>query len=47
VQRIFDTTRMVLATADAEGITTAEAAERMAERRMDELARVHQIRTFG
>ena len=47
VARIFETTGMVLDTAEAEGITTAEAAERIAERRMDELARVHQIRTFG
>jgi glutamate dehydrogenase/leucine dehydrogenase len=47
VRRIFDTTGTVLAAAEAEGITTAEAADRLAERRMDELARVHLIRTFG
>ncbi|MFP5318829.1 MAG: Glu/Leu/Phe/Val family dehydrogenase [Acidimicrobiia bacterium] len=47
VARIFETTGMVLETADTEGITTAEAADRVAERRMDELARVHLIRTFG
>ena len=39
IRRIYDTTGMVLA--------TAEAADRVAERRMDELARVHQIRTFS
>ena len=47
VAGIYQTTGMVLDTADSEGITTAEAADRVAERRMDELARVHQIRTFG
>jgi glutamate dehydrogenase/leucine dehydrogenase len=47
VRGVFDTTGSLLAKADAEGITTAEAADRMAERRMDELARVHQIRTFS
>ncbi len=46
IGRIFGTTASVLATAESEGITTAEAADRVAERRMDELARVHQIRTF-
>jgi valine dehydrogenase (NAD+) len=34
VDRIFDTTTAVLATAVAEGITTAEAADGMAERRL-------------
>ncbi|HVL26640.1 MAG TPA: Glu/Leu/Phe/Val dehydrogenase dimerization domain-containing protein [Acidimicrobiales bacterium] len=47
VARIFETTGMVLDTAETEGITTAEAADRVAERRIDELARVRQIRTFG
>jgi len=46
VQRIFETTGRVLAVAEAEGVTTAEAADRIAERRMAELARVRQIRTF-
>lgn len=47
VAGIFHTTGMVLDTAVSEGITTAEAADRVAERRMDELARVHRIRTYG
>ena len=47
VRRIFDTTTMVLKTAEAEGITTAEAADKVGERRMDEMARLHLIRTFG
>ena len=46
VRRIFETTGSVLATAEAEGITTVEAADRLAERRMDEVARVQYIRTF-
>jgi leucine dehydrogenase len=46
VRRIFDTTLAVLETAEHEGITTAQAADRVAERRMGELARIHQIRTF-
>jgi valine dehydrogenase (NAD+) len=44
VRRVFDTTAAVLATAEAEGITTAEAADRQAERRIDAIGRVHQIR---
>ncbi|MGH9224107.1 MAG: Glu/Leu/Phe/Val family dehydrogenase [Acidimicrobiales bacterium] len=47
VRRVFDTTTMVLQAAEAEGITTAEAADRIGERRMEEMARVYQIRTFG
>ena len=47
VGRIYETTTMVLRTAATEGITTAEAADRVAERRMEEIAQVHQIRTFG
>jgi valine dehydrogenase (NAD+) len=46
VRRIFDTTRLVLAAAESEGITTVEAADRMAERRMDEVGHVRRIRTF-
>jgi leucine dehydrogenase len=46
IRRIFETTTAVLQTAEAERITTAEAADRVAERRIAELARVHQIRTF-
>jgi glutamate dehydrogenase/leucine dehydrogenase len=45
VRRIFDTTAAILAAAEAEGITTAEAADRVAERRMDQLAHVSRIRT--
>jgi valine dehydrogenase (NAD+) len=44
VRRIFDTTAAVLEAAEAEGITTAEAADRRAERRIDAIGRVHQIR---
>lgn len=46
IRRIFDTTKAVIATAAADGITTAAAADRVAERRIAELAKVHQIRTF-
>jgi glutamate dehydrogenase/leucine dehydrogenase len=46
VRGIFDTTAAVLATARREGITTVEAADRMAERRLAELGRVPLIRTF-
>ena len=46
VRRIFETTGRVLATAEAEGVTTAEAADRIAERRMDEVGHVRNIRTF-
>ena len=46
VQRIFDTTSRVLATAEDEGVTTADAADRIAERRIADMARVRQIRTF-
>jgi glutamate dehydrogenase/leucine dehydrogenase len=46
VRRIFETTGAVLATAEAEGITTAEAADRLAERRMDDVGHVRRIRTF-
>ena len=47
VRRIFDTTASVLNQADAEGISTAEAADRVAERRIAALGHVHQIRTAG
>jgi leucine dehydrogenase len=43
VRRIFDTTKAVIETAEAEGITTAAAAERIAERR---IAAVSQVRLF-
>jgi glutamate dehydrogenase/leucine dehydrogenase len=45
VRRIFDTTAAVIAMADSEGVTTAEAAEQLAERRIADVARVGQIRT--
>jgi glutamate dehydrogenase/leucine dehydrogenase len=44
VRRIFDTVTSVLQTADADHITTAAAAERLAERRIAALSAVHQIR---
>lgn len=47
IRRIFDTTARVLETADAEGITTAAAADRVAERRIEQLAHVQQIRLFS
>ena len=46
VRRIFDTTLAVIATAEAEGITTAAAADRLAEARMAEVGRVGLLRTF-
>ncbi|HWC12449.1 MAG TPA: Glu/Leu/Phe/Val dehydrogenase family protein, partial [Acidimicrobiales bacterium] len=45
VRRIFDTTAALLAMAETDGVTTAEAADRLAERRIDDVARVHHIRT--
>lgn len=45
VRRIFDTTAAVIAIAESEGVTTAEAAEQLAERRIADVARVRQIRT--
>ena len=45
VRRIFDATAAVLALAEADGVTTAEAADQLAERRIDDVARVRQIRT--
>jgi valine dehydrogenase (NAD+) len=41
--RIRDATLAVLRTADAEGITPVEAADRLAERRMESVAAVHRI----
>ena len=46
VRRIFDTTAAVLATAEAEGVTTAEAADGLAERRIEAVGHVRHIRTF-
>ena len=45
VRRIFDTTTAVLETAKAEGIPTALAADRLAERRIEALTSVQAIRT--
>lgn len=42
--RIFDTTKKLLAEADAAGVPPAEAADRMAERRMAEVGRLRTIR---
>jgi glutamate dehydrogenase/leucine dehydrogenase len=47
IRRIFDTTGAVLAAAQAEGIPTTEAADRMAERRLEALGHVQLIRTFA
>ncbi|MGH9179100.1 MAG: Glu/Leu/Phe/Val family dehydrogenase [Acidimicrobiales bacterium] len=47
IRRIFDTTAGVLATAAAEGVTTVEAADRMAERRLEQMGRVKLIRPAG
>jgi len=46
VRGIYDTTLAVLRTAEAERITTAAAADRMAEQRMEQLGHVRLIRTF-
>jgi leucine dehydrogenase len=46
VRRIFDTTATVLQTASDEGITTAAAADRLAEARIAALGGVGHIRTF-
>ena len=45
IRRVFDTTAAVLETAAAEGITTTEAADRMAERRLEQVGRVQLIRS--
>jgi valine dehydrogenase (NAD+) len=42
--KIYDTTRRLLAMADAEGVPPAVAADRMAERRMAEVGRLQSIR---
>ena len=47
VERIFDTLTSVLTAADAEGVTTAEAADQLAERRIAALSAVHHIRPPG
>jgi glutamate dehydrogenase/leucine dehydrogenase len=45
VRRIFDTTLAVISTAEAGGITTAAAAEHLAEHRIADLTHVYAIRT--
>lgn len=47
IRRIGETTARVLATAAAQGITTVEAADRLAERRLEEVGRVQLIRPGG
>jgi glutamate dehydrogenase/leucine dehydrogenase len=47
VRRIFDNVTAVLALAEAEGATTAAAADSLAERRIDEIGHVHQLRVSG
>jgi glutamate dehydrogenase/leucine dehydrogenase len=44
VRRIFDTVTSVLQAAEVDGVTTAEAADRLAEKRIAALSAVHQIR---
>ena len=44
IRRIFDTTAAVLAAAAAEGTTTVAAADRLAERRLEQVGRVQLIR---
>ena len=44
IRRILDTTAAVLAAAAGEGITTVAAADRMAERRLDQVGRVQLLR---
>jgi leucine dehydrogenase len=45
IRRIFDTTTAVLQTSDDEGITTAIAADQLAERRIEALSSVQMLRT--
>ena len=45
VRRVFDTVASVLQAAEADGVTTAEAAERRAEERIAAVSAVHHIRT--
>lgn len=47
VRRVSDNIEKVLALAEADGITTSAAADRLAERRIDALGHVQQIRTSG
>jgi hypothetical protein len=45
IRGIFDITARVLATAEAEGLSTEDAAERLAEERIAALGAVARIRT--
>jgi leucine dehydrogenase len=45
VRRIFDTTAAVIAGAASQGMTTAEAANRLAEQRLADVGRIQLIRT--
>lgn len=47
LRRIFDTTGEVLAAAAASGLTTLAAADRLAERRLEQVGRVQLIRRGG
>ncbi len=47
VRRIFDTVTSLLDAADHAGISTAEAADRLAEQRITAISAVHQLRTAG
>jgi glutamate dehydrogenase/leucine dehydrogenase len=46
VRRIFDTTTRVLEIATCDGILPVEAAERIAEQRIDDVGRLGRLRTF-
>ena len=46
VRRIYDTTLGVFDAAKQGGVSTTEAAQRIARQRMAAVAHVHQIRTF-
>ena len=47
VRRVFDTVTSVLQTAEVDGVTTASAADRLAEHRIAALSAVHHIRPPG
>jgi valine dehydrogenase (NAD+) len=47
VRRIFDTTTRVLDIAASDGITPAEAANRLAERRIAAMGGVGRVRSFA
>ncbi len=47
VERIFENVTSVLQAAEVDGVTTAEAADRLAERRIAALSAVHHIRPPG